>query len=240
MAAGTDLSTTEVARELDECAYQIDLVGKELAHRMLDLGKWCSKAKAILEEHRDIPFSAWVSENCNVSVGYCYRAIRCHERFGDCGTGSTKIDVKAMFLLATDDTSVEAIEEAADLASSGVQVTAPIAKAIKEKHTPKKELQNERSVPLVSGSPADQDSSDFDSGDEAEPTDDEGDEPDDPVAPRKPVAKAGAVEPNNVGFYKLRIDEALIEALAGIEKHPHEIRFAVALNAKDTIDDLCG
>jgi hypothetical protein len=116
----------------------------------------------------------------------------------------------------------------------------PAAKAKEESPaTARKEPPHVDSVPLVQGSTADQDSSDFDIGVEAEPTDDEGDEPDEPPVQRKPVAKAGAVEPNWTGYFETRVNDALADALAGIEKHPLWLRNLVALNAKETIDELC-
>lgn len=111
----------------------------------------------------------------------------------------------------------------------------PAAKAKEEPQaTARKEPPHVDSVPLVQGSTAEPGSSDFDRGVETEPTDDECDEPDEPPVQRKPVAKAGPVEPNVIGFYRGQI----ADALDGIGKHPNHVAVAIAEYLRELADEL--
>lgn len=126
----TDVATID--KDLADCAYEINLLGKQLAHRMLELGKWCAKARDLHAQKRDGSFAAWVEANCDVSLGYCYGAIRCYETLGDCN--GCKIDVRAMLLLSSKGVPQEARDAAIEAAESGEQVTTTKAQELIREH----------------------------------------------------------------------------------------------------------
>lgn len=220
----TDISTID--QQLETCAVEINRHGKELAHRILELGKWCAMARDLLAERRDGSFAAWVEAHCDVSLGYCYGAIRCYEAFGDCN--GCKIDVRAMLLLSAKGVSDEVREAAIELAESGEQVTT--AKV--------RELVDEHRVEPVRESFADaDDESDDDESDEVltgevlateETTSAE-------TAAASPQAMTGSggpkVPPNEIGERRYRI-RAFVEAET--DDQPAHVR----MNVADLLEDL--
>lgn len=173
-----DVTDMNIEAELGECAYQINLVGKSIAARLPELGMWCAQARDLLSARRDGSFAAWVEDNCEVSLGYCYGAIRVWERFGDCN--GCKIDVRAMLLLSSPAVPAEVVEAAIELAETE-PVTARKAK----------ELINEHRMEVVRDESPEAGSADYDPG--IEP---------DVAAEHEPVAvkaKAKPLESNLIG-----------------------------------------
>lgn len=205
--------------QLDDCAYEINLLGKQIAHRLLDLGKWCVKARDLLAQRRDGSFESWVQANCNISLGYCYASIRVWERFGDCD--DLKIDARALLLLASHNVSDEVREKAIELAESGEPVTAAKAKEMIDEHR----LDVDRPATAEAGEDTDSEPDDDDEPDDEPPAEDDAhdDSEDDTVHEPAPVkAKAsGPVEPNVIGHAIGVIKETIDEQIEGL--NPYEV-----------------
>jgi len=237
MSTATELSKTD-AKKLQKHLEVIDHAHLGLINCAVTIGTSLMEIRDLL----DTGFVAWVEKDCFFGKSTAYRymdAARVFGRFPNIGN----FQDSALYLLARNEA---AAEEAKAEANRGKRITHERAKEIiqeiqdrerfdnartVDEVQPRKESPHVDSVPLVPGSSPEPGSSDFDRGIET-------DAPDEQPAPRKPVAKAGPVEPGWIRFFEERVNESLGEALQGIEKHPVHIRNAVAEHIKAKADQL--
>lgn len=108
------------------------------AKDMLETGQEIKTAHAILAKYKDGTFCQWVEQACDISLRTAQNYMNAFDKFGIDATVA-KIEVSAMYALASPSTPNTAFTEAKKLADKGVAITQKVAKAIIKKHKPKAE-----------------------------------------------------------------------------------------------------
>lgn len=130
--------SVECQRQLEQVAVEVDNAKKTAVESIFSIGKSLSTAHAILSNHKNGVFGAWVEERFGMSRRSAERYIGVFKAFGSeiyCDSLSQYITAEALYYLARDATPEDAIEEAVKQAESGERLTLARSKAIVAKYT---------------------------------------------------------------------------------------------------------
>lgn len=124
--------TTTIDKQLEECAYDIELAQTSAVWQVIAIGKALTRARDLIREEGTRDFAEWAKARVGISKTGAYRAIQVFEKFGERPTLG-RLEVSAAYALAMDGVPDEAIEQALEEAQSK-PVTAKRAKEIVDEH----------------------------------------------------------------------------------------------------------
>lgn len=218
--------TVSIDKELEACAYDIELAQTSAVWQVIAIGKALSRARDLIREEGTRDFAEWCQERVKISKSGAYRAIQVYDKFGERPTLG-RLEVAAAYALAMDSVPEEARQQAIE-ESQTQKITGKRAKEIVDGHAKAaasdgvlgrevggvSEGCEPRASVVESRGPVDSsDADDDDAGDEGSDREDR--------APVPRQAKAsGPVEPNVIGGAIRQVTqefEYVIESLADFQ-----------------------